>query len=150
MAAPRCCASGSRDALSGRGTSRGRGRAACRDRDRLGRCSGSGSRSSVSEEPSSQGWGKVVAQYVHDQWACLAFLLEKHRTRVPASDAALPAVRNPGSTLRSALDALGVLPAQQASPVLRCMKTLVPQVSTGAPSVAPAAGDRKGRSHTSG
>lgn len=120
------------------------GGAACRDRDRLGRCSGSGSRSSVSEEPSSQGWGKVVAQYVHDQWACLAFLLEKHRA--PASDAA----RNPGSTLRSALDALSVLPAQQASPVLRCMKTLVPQVSTGAPSAAPAAGDRKGRSHASG
>lgn len=120
------------------------GGAACRDRDRLGRCSGSGSRSSVSEEPSSQGWGKVVAQYVHDQWACLAFLLEKHRA--PASDAAW----NPGSTLRSALDALGVLPAQQASPVLRCMKTLVPQVSTGAPSAAPAAGDRKGRSHASG
>nr|KAF6395630.1 TAR (HIV-1) RNA binding protein 1 [Rousettus aegyptiacus] len=81
-----------------------------------------GALSSVSEEPSSQGWGKVVAQYVHDQWACLAFLLEKHRA--PASDAA----RNPGSTLRSALDALGVLPAQQASPVLRCMKTLVPQL----------------------
>lgn len=120
------------------------GGAACRDRDRLGRCSGSGSRSSVSEEPSSQGWGKVVAQYVHDQWACLAFLLEKHRA--PASDTAW----NPGSTLRSALDALGVLPAQQASPVLRCMKTLVPQVSTGAPSAAPAAGDRKGRSHASG
>lgn len=120
------------------------GGAACRDRDRLGRCSGSGSRSSVSEEPSSQGWGKVVAQYVHDQWACLAFLLEKHLA--PASDAA----RNPGSTLRSALDALSVLPAQQASPVLRCMKTLVPQVSTGAPSAAPAAGDRKGRSHASG
>lgn len=120
------------------------GGAACRDRDRLGRCSGSGSRSSVSEEPSSQGWGKVVAQYVHDQWACLAFLLEKHRA--PASDAA----RNPGSTLRSALDALGVLPAQQASPVLRCMKTLVPQVSTGAPSAAPAAGDRKGCSHALG
>lgn len=120
------------------------GGAACRDRDRLGRCSGSVSRSSVSEEPSSQGWGKVVAQYVHDQWACLAFLLEKHRA--PALDAA----RNPGSTLRSALDALGVLPAQQASPVLRCMKTLVPQVSTGAPSAAPAAGDRKGRSHASG
>lgn len=120
------------------------GGAACRDRDRLGCCSGSGSRSSVSEEPSSQGWGKVVAQYVHDQWACLAFLLEKHRA--PASDAA----RNPGSTLRSALDALSVLPAQQASPVLRCMKTLVPQVSTGAPSAAPAAGDRKGRSHASG
>lgn len=120
------------------------GGAACRDRDRLGRCSGSGSRSSVSEEPSSQGWGKVVAQYVHDQWACLAFLLEKHRA--PALDAA----RNPGSTLRSALDALGVLPAQQASPVLRCMKTLVPQVSTGAPSAVPAAGDRKGRSHASG
>lgn len=103
------------------------------------RGSDSGSRSSVPEDSSSsRGWGKVVAQYIHDQWVCLSFLLKKYHALIPASegelpDPELPAVQRPERTLRFALDALGMLPAQQVSPVLRCMKTLVPKVRPRGP-----------------
>lgn len=117
---------------------RARGRAACRGSHRL-RDGGHSLRSSASEDSSSsQGWGKVVAQYIHDQWVCLSFMLNKYHALIPAAegellDPTLPAIQRPGRTLRSALDALSVLPAQHVSPVLRCMKTLVPKVRPRGP-----------------
>lgn len=90
---------------------------------------------SLLEEPSSSpGWGRIAAQYVHDQWACLAFLL-KHRALPPASEGALldpvlPALQTPARTLQAALTALMVLPSDRVLPVFRCMKLLVPQVGT--------------------
>ncbi|KAJ1066355.1 hypothetical protein K5549_003095 [Capra hircus] len=79
------------------------------------------------ESSSSQGWGKIVAQYIHDQWVCLSFLLRKCDTLTPASGGEVPvAVR----TLQSALEALTVLPSEQVLPVLHCMKILVPKLLT--------------------
>lgn len=80
----------------------------------------------------------MVAQYIHDQWVCLSFLLKKYHALIPASEGALldpelPAVQRPGRTLQCALDALSVLPAPHVSPVLRCMKTLVPKVRPRGP-----------------
>ncbi|XP_059119778.1 probable methyltransferase TARBP1 [Peromyscus eremicus] len=87
------------------------------------------------ESPSSPGWGKTVAQYLHDQWVCLAFLLRRHRPLSPATESDvhecfLPAVEMPAQTLRSALDVLTVLPADRILPVFRCMEVLVPQLLT--------------------
>ncbi|XP_069854217.1 probable methyltransferase TARBP1 isoform X1 [Dipodomys merriami] len=86
---------------------------------------------------SSQGWGKIVAQFIHDQWVCLSFLLKNHHTLIPASECdvpepSLPAVQMPAGTLRAALDALAVLPADQVLPVFSCMKMLVPRLLTSA------------------
>ncbi|XP_052583489.1 probable methyltransferase TARBP1 isoform X4 [Peromyscus californicus insignis] len=89
----------------------------------------------LEESPSSPGWGKTVAQYLHDQWVCLAFLLRRHRPLSPAMESDmqecfLPAVEMPAQTLRSALDVLTVLPADRILPVFRCMEVLVPQLLT--------------------
>ncbi|XP_048193359.1 LOW QUALITY PROTEIN: probable methyltransferase TARBP1 [Perognathus longimembris pacificus] len=65
---------------------------------------------------SSRGWGRIVAQFIHDQWVCLSFLLKTHQALIPASI----------GPLRAALDALAVLPAGQVSPVFHCLKMLVP------------------------
>lgn len=86
------------------------------------------------ESSSCQGWGRIVAQYVHDQWVCLSFLLRRCHPLVPATEGdelepSLPSGRTPEQTLRAALDALSILPSDQVCPVFRCMKTLVPQVS---------------------
>ncbi|XP_023438769.2 probable methyltransferase TARBP1 isoform X1 [Dasypus novemcinctus] len=85
------------------------------------------------ESSSSQGWGKIVAQYVHDQWVCLSFLLKKYHTLIPATEDEilepfLPAVQMPIRTLQSALEALTILPSDQVLPVFQCMKTLVPKL----------------------
>nr|XP_019602541.1 PREDICTED: probable methyltransferase TARBP1 isoform X2 [Rhinolophus sinicus] len=85
------------------------------------------------ESSSSQGWGKIVAQYIHDQWVCLSFLLKKYHALIPASEGEhleliLPAVQMPGRTLQSALDALTILPSDQVLPVFCCMKILVPKL----------------------
>lgn len=86
-----------------------------------------GESSFFEESSSSQGWGKIVAQYIHDQWVCLSFLLRKCDTLTPASGGEVPvAVR----TLQSALEALTVLPSEQVLPVLHCMKILVPKLLT--------------------
>ncbi|KAM5206163.1 putative methyltransferase TARBP1 isoform 3-T3 [Hipposideros larvatus] len=87
----------------------------------------------LEESSSSQGWGKIVAQYIHDQWVCLSFLLKKYHALIPASEGELlepilPAVQMPGRTLQSALDALTILPSDQVSPVFCCMKILVPKL----------------------
>nr|XP_031537327.1 probable methyltransferase TARBP1 isoform X2 [Vicugna pacos] len=92
--------------------------------------------SSFSEESSSsQGWGKIVAQYIHDRWVCLSFLLKKYHTLIPTSEGEilepiLPAVQMPERTLQSALEALTILPSDQVLPVFHCMKILVPKLLT--------------------
>ncbi|ERE78320.1 putative methyltransferase TARBP1-like protein [Cricetulus griseus] len=87
------------------------------------------------ESSSSQGWGKIAAQYLHDQWVCLSFLLRKHYPLIPTTESDrlecfLPAVEMPVQTLRSALDVLTVLPAGCILPVFRCMEVLVPKLLT--------------------
>ncbi|XP_065778363.1 probable methyltransferase TARBP1 isoform X2 [Muntiacus reevesi] len=87
------------------------------------------------ESSSSQGWGKIVAQYIHDQWVCLSFLLRKCPTLIPASEGeilepTLPAAPMAVRTLQSALEALTVLPSEQVLPVFRCMRILVPKLLT--------------------
>lgn len=74
-----------------------------------------------------------MAQYLHDQWVCLCWLLRKHGLLIPAMESDtlecyLPAVQMPVQTLRSALDVLTVLPASRILPVFRCMEVLVPKV----------------------
>uniref|UniRef100_A0A8D2JJ93 tRNA (guanosine(18)-2'-O)-methyltransferase TARBP1 n=1 Tax=Sciurus vulgaris TaxID=55149 RepID=A0A8D2JJ93_SCIVU len=92
--------------------------------------------SSFFEESSScPGWGRIVAQYVHDQWVCLSFLLRRCHPLVPATEGdqlepAPPTVWTPALILRAALDALSILPSDQVSPVFCCMKILVPQLLT--------------------
>ncbi|KAG8516600.1 putative methyltransferase TARBP1, partial [Galemys pyrenaicus] len=92
--------------------------------------------SSFFEESSfSQGWGKIVAQYIHDQWVCLSFLLKKYQTLIPALEGnivepVLPAVQRPKRTLQFALEALTILPSDQVLPVFHCMKILVPKLLT--------------------
>ncbi|XP_070348540.1 probable methyltransferase TARBP1 isoform X1 [Equus asinus] len=92
------------------------------------------------ESSSSQGWGKIVAQYIHDQWVCLSFLLKKYHTLIPPSEGevlepVLPAVQMPIRTLQSALEALTVLPSDQVLPVFQCMKILVPKLLTSSESL---------------
>ncbi|XP_029056687.1 probable methyltransferase TARBP1 [Monodon monoceros] len=92
------------------------------------------------ESSSSQGWGKIVAQYIHDQWVCLSFLLKKYHTLIPASEdeilePILPAVQMPIRTLQSALEALTILPSDQVLPVFHCMKILVPKLLTSSESL---------------
>ncbi|XP_059755484.1 probable methyltransferase TARBP1 isoform X3 [Balaenoptera ricei] len=92
------------------------------------------------ESSSSQGWGKIVAQYIHDQWVCLSFLLKKYHTLIPASEdeilePILPAVQMPVRTLQSALEALTILPSDQVLPVFLCMKILVPKLLTSSESL---------------
>nr|XP_031316746.1 probable methyltransferase TARBP1 isoform X3 [Camelus dromedarius]XP_031316748.1 probable methyltransferase TARBP1 isoform X3 [Camelus dromedarius]XP_031316749.1 probable methyltransferase TARBP1 isoform X3 [Camelus dromedarius] len=97
--------------------------------------------SSFSEESSSsQGWGKIVAQYIHDRWVCLSFLLKKYHTLIPTSEGEilepiLPAVQMPERTLQSALEALTILPSDQVLPVFHCMKILVPKLLTSCESL---------------
>ncbi|XP_053461750.1 probable methyltransferase TARBP1 isoform X2 [Nycticebus coucang] len=92
------------------------------------------------ELSSSQGWGKIAAQYIHDQWVCLSFLLKKYHAHIPASETEipepfLPAVQMPIRTLQSALEALTILPSDQVLPVFHCMKILVPKVLTSSASL---------------
>uniref|UniRef100_A0A8C4YJI8 tRNA (guanosine(18)-2'-O)-methyltransferase TARBP1 n=1 Tax=Gopherus evgoodei TaxID=1825980 RepID=A0A8C4YJI8_9SAUR len=85
------------------------------------------------ESTSSQGWGKIVASYVHDQWVCLHFILNKYHKCIPLSndetlELSLLAVQRPIRTLQSALEALTLLPSDQVLPVFHCMKVLVPKL----------------------
>ncbi|XP_072503614.1 probable methyltransferase TARBP1 isoform X1 [Notamacropus eugenii] len=84
------------------------------------------------ESSSSQGWGRVVAQYIHDQWLCLSFLLNKYHTLIPAIESEmepfLHVVPKPVDILQAALEALTILPSDQVVPVFHCMKILVPKL----------------------
>ncbi|KAM4828745.1 putative methyltransferase TARBP1 isoform 2-T2 [Thomomys bottae] len=75
--------------------------------------------------PGAQGWGRVVAQFIHDQWVCLSYLLKSHQALVPGTESG---VLEPAEMMRAALDALAVLPADGVLPVFRCMKMLVPRL----------------------
>ncbi|RXM34959.1 putative methyltransferase TARBP1 [Acipenser ruthenus] len=84
-----------------------------------------------------QGWGRVAAQCVHDQWACLHFVLNKFAKLLPSSSDiqangdlqnSMPAVSCPSMTLQCAVEALAILPSDQVLPVLSCMKILVPKI----------------------
>nr|KAF6400065.1 TAR (HIV-1) RNA binding protein 1 [Molossus molossus] len=108
----------------------------------------------LEESSSSQGWGKVAAQYIHDQWVCLSFLLKKHHTLVPASEGELPeprlpAVQRPARTLQAAVAALAVLPSVSVLPVLRCMRLLVPKLLASSESVCVEAFDAAWRTVSS-
>uniref|UniRef100_A0A4X2K5C4 tRNA (guanosine(18)-2'-O)-methyltransferase TARBP1 n=1 Tax=Vombatus ursinus TaxID=29139 RepID=A0A4X2K5C4_VOMUR len=87
---------------------------------------------SLFEESSSQGWGRVVAQYIHDQWLCLSFLLNKYHTLIPTTEGEmepfLHVIPKPVGILQSALEALTILPSDQVLPVFHCMKILVPKL----------------------
>ncbi|XP_037677148.1 probable methyltransferase TARBP1 isoform X4 [Choloepus didactylus] len=92
------------------------------------------------DSSSSQGWGKIVAQYVHDQWVCLSFLLKKYHTLIPTTEGEilepfLPAVQMPIKTLQFALEALTILPSDQILPVFQCMKIVVPKLLTSSESL---------------
>ncbi|XP_073194225.1 probable methyltransferase TARBP1 isoform X6 [Lepidochelys kempii] len=92
-----------------------------------------GKNSLFEESTSSQGWGKIVASYVHDQWVCLHFILNKYHKFIPLSndetlELSLLAVQRPIRTLQSALEALTLLPSDQVLPVFHCMKVLVPKL----------------------
>ncbi|XP_053523846.1 probable methyltransferase TARBP1 isoform X2 [Artibeus jamaicensis] len=96
--------------------------------------------SDFEESASSRGWGRIAAQYIHDQWVCLFFLLKKYHTLLPPSEGGapepvLPAVQMPERTLRSALDALTILPSDQVLPVFQCMRLLVPQLLASSESI---------------
>ncbi|XP_047376102.1 probable methyltransferase TARBP1 isoform X3 [Sciurus carolinensis] len=98
------------------------------------------SRSFFEESSSCPGWGRIVAQYVHDQWVCLSFLLRRCHPLVPAAEGdqlepSPPTVWTPALILRAALDALSILPSDQVSPVFCCMKILVPQLLTSCESL---------------
>ncbi|XP_074846250.1 tRNA (guanosine(18)-2'-O)-methyltransferase TARBP1 isoform X2 [Carettochelys insculpta] len=87
---------------------------------------------SLFEESTSQGWGKIVASYVHDQWVCLCFILNKYNKFIPLSnDETLElssTIQKPVRMLQSALEALSLLPSDQVLPVFHCMKVLVPKL----------------------
>ncbi|XP_045154151.1 probable methyltransferase TARBP1 [Echinops telfairi] len=92
------------------------------------------------ESSSSQGWGKIVAQYIHDQWVCLSFLLKKYQALIPTTECEilepfLPAIQMPIRTLQSALEALTILPSNQVLPVFQSMKILVPKLLTSCESL---------------
>ncbi|KAM9001948.1 putative methyltransferase TARBP1 isoform 2-T2 [Sarcophilus harrisii] len=85
------------------------------------------------ESSSSQGWGRVVAQYIHDQWLCLSFLLNKYYILMPTTkdemlEPFLQVLPKPVVILQSALEALNILPSDQVLPVFHCMKILVPKL----------------------
>ncbi|XP_051869146.1 probable methyltransferase TARBP1 isoform X2 [Pristis pectinata] len=82
---------------------------------------------------SAQGWGKVSTQYVHDQWVCIYFILNKS---VPLPESAAKkscelsslSVENAAPTLHACIEALNIVPADQVLPILQCMKILVPKL----------------------
>nr|XP_025039886.1 probable methyltransferase TARBP1 [Pelodiscus sinensis] len=84
------------------------------------------------ESTSAQGWGKIVASYVHDQWVCLCFNLNKYNTFIPLSNDGTQelssTIQRQIRMLQSALEALTLLPSDQVLPVFHCMKVLVPKL----------------------
>ncbi|CAH2251205.1 probable methyltransferase TARBP1 [Pelobates cultripes] len=91
------------------------------------------------DETSSQGWGKIVARYLHDQWVCMHFVL-KHLNNFSTLESVKSSVLachfdTPTATLQLALDALSIIPSDQALPILNCMKQLVPTVTLSSESL---------------
>ncbi|XP_053567073.1 probable methyltransferase TARBP1 [Bombina bombina] len=86
--------------------------------------------SSLEETTSSRGWGKIVARYLHDQWVCLHYVLYQcHCLQTSDTDTPEPLLfQTPAAALQLALDALSILPSDQAVPIFHCMKLLVPKV----------------------
>ncbi|XP_078085623.1 tRNA (guanosine(18)-2'-O)-methyltransferase TARBP1 isoform X2 [Mustelus asterias] len=81
---------------------------------------------------SAQGWGRISAQYVHDQWACTYFVLNKFEQSSESAankrcELSLPVVGNP-ALLGACIEALNIVPSDQVLPVLQCMKILVPKL----------------------
>ncbi|OXB74987.1 UNVERIFIED_CONTAM: hypothetical protein H355_011783 [Colinus virginianus] len=90
-------------------------------------------RSGLCEETSSQGWGKIVARYVHDQWICLRFVVNRFSTLARefeegTLELSLSTAERSREILESALEALTILPSDQVVPVFDCMKVLVPKL----------------------
>ncbi|KAM6460808.1 putative methyltransferase TARBP1 isoform 1-T1 [Liasis olivaceus] len=86
--------------------------------------------SSLEEPASHQGWGKIVARYIHDQWACLHFVLNNYQNL--SKDKHLEQyfydVQDCKRMLQSALEAITVLPSDHVLPVFHCMKIFVPKL----------------------
>uniref|UniRef100_F7FHV0 tRNA (guanosine(18)-2'-O)-methyltransferase TARBP1 n=1 Tax=Ornithorhynchus anatinus TaxID=9258 RepID=F7FHV0_ORNAN len=88
----------------------------------------------LGESSTSRGWGKSVARYVHDQWVCRRFALNRSsRGQAPDPGDGTPpaAAREPGrpeTLLRAALEALAVLPPDHVLPVFGSMKILIPEL----------------------
>ncbi|XP_072122080.1 probable methyltransferase TARBP1 isoform X1 [Mobula birostris] len=83
---------------------------------------------------SAQGWGKISAQYVHDQWVCIYFTLNKslplpESAAKKSGEVSSHSVENATLTLHACTEALNIVPADQVLPVLQCMKILVPKLS---------------------
>nr|XP_008122376.1 PREDICTED: probable methyltransferase TARBP1 [Anolis carolinensis] len=87
-------------------------------------------KSSSPEEPAShQGWGKIVARFIHDQWACLNFVLNNQSfSKEQNMEHFLHNDENCIQTLQTALEAMTVLPSDHVLPVFHCMKILVPKL----------------------
>ncbi|NXJ08323.1 TARB1 methyltransferase, partial [Odontophorus gujanensis] len=90
-------------------------------------------RSGLCEETSSQGWGKIVARYVHDQWICLRFVVNRfpmlaREFEEGTLELLLSTAKRSREILESALEALTILPSDQVVPVFDCMKVLVPKL----------------------
>ncbi|XP_038671600.1 probable methyltransferase TARBP1 isoform X2 [Scyliorhinus canicula] len=82
---------------------------------------------------SAQGWGKISAQYVHDQWACIYFILNKFEQSSESAafkscELSLPVVENPALILGACIEALNIVPSDRVLPILQCMKILVPKL----------------------
>ncbi|MBN3289945.1 TARB1 methyltransferase, partial [Polypterus senegalus] len=86
---------------------------------------------SSDENRSFQGWGKAAARYIHDQWACLHFVLDAYcKTSEPKETVGpfMSVLDGPSATMLLAIDALSILPSDQVLPVLACMKVLAPKI----------------------
>lgn len=81
-----------------------------------------------------KGWGKVSTQYVHDQWVCIYFMLKKsvplhEHVAKKSCDLSSLNVENAVPMLHACIEALNIVPADQALPILQCMRIVVPKVS---------------------
>ncbi|XP_060609823.2 probable methyltransferase TARBP1 [Anolis sagrei] len=94
-------------------------------------------KSSSPEEPApNQGWGKIVARFIHDQWACLNFVLNNQSfSKELNMEQFLHSDEKCLQILQSALEAMTVLPSDHVLPVFHCMKILVPKLLESSESV---------------
>ncbi|XP_028676030.2 LOW QUALITY PROTEIN: probable methyltransferase TARBP1 [Erpetoichthys calabaricus] len=86
---------------------------------------------SSAESRRFQGWGRAAARYIHDQWACLHFVLDAYcKTSEPKETVGpfMSVLDRPSATMLLAIDALSILPSDQVLPVLACMKVLAPKI----------------------
>ncbi|XP_067901541.1 probable methyltransferase TARBP1 isoform X2 [Heterodontus francisci] len=83
---------------------------------------------------SARGWGKVSTQYVHDQWDCIYFILNKSEQSSESianksCEPSLPVVENSALILQACIEALNIVPSDQVLPILQCMKILIPKIT---------------------